>query len=230
MTEWAKYGLFELGIQRPFNVRAAVGMALALLGLFLGPTNAAFWGAAGPLVWFFVYRYALLEAGIADFNRAQIRTAHWMLTSYEPGKVLEPQGSNLRHYPAARDAVRRFQMAIQTQTNLVPRTERRRYNTAAAYEELGLLRRMMNQFPEAAEAFERALAIVDQLNNHDRVAVSRLRGLILFRLAELYHACGELEQARIPYMESLKIHQELGDQEMGNTIQQLLARSEMIST
>lgn len=127
-TEWAKYGILELEIQRPINSRAIFGLLLGSTTFVIGgimhrisgfnPMNyyAIALVTGVPFLWLLVYRYMLLPPGLFDFNRARIRTNYWMLSSYRPGKILEEQGSNLREFTFAERAIRMFRKAIEAQS------------------------------------------------------------------------------------------------------------------
>lgn len=129
VTEWAKYGILEVGVQRPINSRAVVGFLLGSTTIIISGVIHMISGfkpvvneyaialvIGVPIFWLLIYRYILLPPGLFDFNRARIRTNYWMLTSYRPGKILEEEGSNLRKSPLAKEAVQMFRKAIEAQS------------------------------------------------------------------------------------------------------------------
>lgn len=127
-TEWAKYGILEIGIQRPINSRAIAGVLLGSTTFVIGgimhrisgfnPVNkyAIALVIGSPIFWLLVYRYILIPPGLFDFNRARIRTNYWMLSSYRPGKILQEKGSNLREFTFAKGAIRMFRKVIEAQS------------------------------------------------------------------------------------------------------------------
>ncbi len=142
-TEWAKYGIMELGIQRPLNKKALAGLFIGVFSmLFAGIFHdhyginpyetpyrnyAAFLVVGVPVVWLLFLRYALSANGVFDFNKARIRTNYWALSNYRPGKKNdEKRAKSLREFGFAKDALRRFNRAIKLQErgDMVRRVER----------------------------------------------------------------------------------------------------------
>ena len=126
-TEWAKYGILEIGIQRPLNGKAIFGTFLGVCTVFTGGIisrvadfNPVNYYAIGfvigvPLLWVFIYRHLLLAPGLFDFNRAKIRTNYWRLTSLQNGEILSERGAELRSYFLAKNTIKIFQRAIEAQ-------------------------------------------------------------------------------------------------------------------
>lgn len=258
VTEVAKYGLLEIGIQRPINSRVILGLYIGTATFFIGgvmhkisgfnPENkyAIALVIGVPIFLLLVYRYTLLPPGLYDFNRARIRTNYWMLTSYRPGKILEEQGSNLKEFAWAKGAIRMFRKAIEAQskgnttrividdqevpwyeddgntTRIV--TDENRFNVAVAHAELALLYRMMNKFDEAEDALKAGMKITEELlrKEPEKFEYLYLQNQIFFRMAELNHVQGKLEQAKKGYEESLTITKKLGNVEGVQTIEELL--------
>jgi hypothetical protein len=86
-TEWAKYGLLELGIQRPMNPRAlgalflgmgamvSAGIAHQVSGFDPKPNELAITlGVGAPVLWIFIFRAVFLPPGLFAFNKARART------------------------------------------------------------------------------------------------------------------------------------------------------------
>ncbi|MDP2933256.1 MAG: tetratricopeptide repeat protein [bacterium] len=127
-TAWAKYGLLELGIQRPTTPLFACGMSLGMIAM--GGAVIAYFATGfnpkiglmsyivglGPILWVPIFRCLFMPPGLADYNRAIIRTRNWALTSYRPGQILEDPAKNLRDFPMAQSAVEMFRRAIAAQS------------------------------------------------------------------------------------------------------------------
>lgn len=132
-NEWAKYGLWQIGIQRPANTRAFgaafVGVITFLIsGLlqkygeveFSFAIKQNFWPVAMvflgvPFVWLIFFRHVIMPKGQFDYNKAIIRTTFWTLQNYRPGQLLKSEGELLRHFSLANRTLRLFQKAIRTQ-------------------------------------------------------------------------------------------------------------------
>ena len=132
-TEWAKYGLWQLGIQRPLNTRALgasfVGAITFLAsGLmekyqrvefgFIKEQNlwlaiVVFIGI--PFAWLYFVRFVMIPKGQYDYNRAIIRTTFWALQNYRPGKSLKSEAESLSNFPLAQRTLKLFQSAISAQ-------------------------------------------------------------------------------------------------------------------
>ncbi len=142
-TEWAKYGILEIGIQRPANKRAFLGLFFGISAMFfsiildkyyeINPYQSSykvyviFVVLGVPLVWLLFFRYVLIPKGLFDFNKARTRTVYWALSNYRPGvKNDEEKARNLREFGFAQDALRRFKKAIKLQGrgDLVHRVEK----------------------------------------------------------------------------------------------------------
>ncbi len=132
-TEWARYGLWEMGLQRPLNPRAVgasmVGMlTLLAAGLLqkqfhlefhylnnqhLWVTSAILFGP--PIVWMYFFRHVVLAAGLYDYNRAILRTTFWTARHYRPGVRMGSDAQVLENFPAAQQALRMFKRSIDAQ-------------------------------------------------------------------------------------------------------------------
>jgi len=131
-NEWAKYGLLQLGIQRPPNTKAwgsaLIGMATyigyALLQehteiefTFLTEYNlvqASLILLGPPFAWLLLKR-AILPAGLFAYNKAIIRTTYWAIQNYRPGKKMPEEAKSLRNFTKAQETIRLFQKAINQQ-------------------------------------------------------------------------------------------------------------------
>lgn len=126
-TEWAKYGIWEIGIQRPINNKVVTGMIVGVGTVFIGGAMSRFADfnpmnrlAVGlvigiPFLWIFIYRHVFLAPGLYDFNRAKIRTSYWKLMNLYHGKILEEQGLKLRNFSLAQNTVKMFKRSIAAQ-------------------------------------------------------------------------------------------------------------------
>jgi len=127
-TEFARYGILEIGIQRPINQGAFNGMVIGLITFTSGsvmhfitwfnPTmdwKAAFFVSGIPLLWIPFFRYCILKSGFADFNKAKIRTNYWMIDNYKHGEVLKKEGESFKDFYLAKSVVRMFKKAIKAQ-------------------------------------------------------------------------------------------------------------------
>ncbi|MFA5051799.1 MAG: tetratricopeptide repeat protein [Patescibacteria group bacterium] len=133
-TQWAKYGIMQVSIQRPLNTRALgagfVGMlTFTAAGLaqkyghveFAYLTEEHLWRTAGillapPFIWLMFFRYTLMPAGQYDYNQAIIRTTFWALQNYRPGVRLVDQGNTLKQFPIAQRTLQLFESAIAAQS------------------------------------------------------------------------------------------------------------------
>lgn len=317
-SEWARFGLWELGLQRPINARASGAGMVGMLALVIGGlaqkyghfefqllTEPNLWKVGAilygpPLAWLYIFRHLILPAGLYDHNRATMRTRFWTAKHYRPGRKLFSEGELLKSFPPARQALQLFKRAIEaqekgTRTSVQSRiidldeveesyrgtvstscpncgapvevpvqvpigdtgqcqlcgcmltvkrignniylncfgatrrtmTKRNRLNVAIAYDEMGLLYRMMNRFDEAQEVFQKSLALVNSLlegepTNREYLT---LQSLILFRQAEAFQAeGGHSQEARALYLQSLAIDKQLGLDEDRPLIEGLLAK------
>lgn len=85
-------------------------------------------------------------------------------------------------------------------------------NKAIAYQELGLLHRVVNEFKEAEGNYLESIAILDSVGgttSRNRSVLSAYRDT-LFRLGELCHVQNEYQKAREYYEKSLKLDEQLG--------------------
>jgi len=132
-TEWAKYGILEIGIQRPLNKRALkatfIGVTTFLIGGYLQKygylkiellKSPYLWQAAAiligvPFVWMYFFRHVILPKGLHDYNRAHIKTNYWTILHYRPGVILEEKAKLLREFPMAQKAVKLFYKSIKAQ-------------------------------------------------------------------------------------------------------------------
>lgn len=126
-TEWAKNGLWEIGIQRPINVRALIGLFVGtgtflIAGLanryyeFNPSATIGFYIPVVALLWMLFYRYVLMPAGQFNFNRARTRMNYWMVTgNYIPGQHLKDRADSLKEFGFAQNAVKLFKKAITAQ-------------------------------------------------------------------------------------------------------------------
>lgn len=125
--EWAKHGLWEIGIQRPVNGRVIAGTFIGACTLVIGGIANRFAGfdpvnyyAIGlvvgiPFLWIFIHRHAFLAPGLYDFNRAKTRTNYWRLTSLHQGRILAEEGEKLRNSSLVQGTVKMFERSITAQ-------------------------------------------------------------------------------------------------------------------
>lgn len=228
--EWAKYGFLEMGLQGPKNKKVLIGV---LIGLILSIISSEVYKRTGFIprlkfiiaidLWPFLFIPFIrknMPAGQFQFNKAKERIQYWTTINYMPGEVLE-NGNRLQDFPRATDTLSLLEQAISAQEDID--NQKSRLNTAIAYGEQGFLYRMMNLLEEAENALKNSMLILERLrredssNNEIKVAFS----LINFRLAEIYHVTGRLEEAEEGYKKSLSIDKEVGD-EKGEEITSLL--------
>ncbi|MFH1714320.1 MAG: tetratricopeptide repeat protein [Candidatus Nealsonbacteria bacterium] len=214
LTEWAKKGFWEVGLEGPRNKRAVTGWIIGVGTIVISgiayringfyPINK--WGiilvyAIPILIAFFVR--ATMPAGQRQFNVAKTRMNFWMSPKYyQPGRFL-PVGNDLQQFPRAQQTVRAFQTALvpyQKDTSL-----RGRLNLAIGYEELGMMYRLMNARKEAADSYWKSIAAFRHLTGDDPKSREVHTGLsmALFRKAELDHCLGNFAEAIRGYQESL---------------------------
>lgn len=132
-NQCAKYGFFEIGMQRPINTTAIGAFFISAITLlvsgllhknyglqfsFLSSDN--FWQLVIilfgiPLIWLFFIRYVVLPRGQFDYNRAKIRISYWRSLYYKPGKEFRKRGEKLRNFPMAINTLNFFQKAIASQ-------------------------------------------------------------------------------------------------------------------
>ena len=131
--QWAKYGFWETGIQRPLNVKAFgscfVGMTVLLIAGYIereGYVDFSLFKEANifkalllifgssSLV-FILGRYVILPKGLPEYNRARIRTTYWTNSYYRPGVKLET-AENLKDFSMAQTALAFFQKSIEAQS------------------------------------------------------------------------------------------------------------------
>jgi tetratricopeptide (TPR) repeat protein len=88
-------------------------------------------------------------------------------------------------------------------------------NLTVLYSELGFFYRLMGNYEEADKCLAQAIDLFTELLKENPPLPGDLKNqsLTLFRRAELNHAHGNWTQARKFYLQSLKIDQELGDQQ-----------------
>ncbi|MFH1575748.1 MAG: tetratricopeptide repeat protein [Candidatus Nealsonbacteria bacterium] len=226
-TEWAKYGIWEIGIQRPLNKRVIVSMIIGIGTFFIGsvmhkfanfnPTSRLAVGLVLgiPFCWIFIYRNLFLTAGFYDFNRAKIRTNYWRVMNFDHGKILTEIGEGLKDSFLAQNTVKMFKRSIAAQLDSSDKNRNYKENIGVAYAELAVLYRMMNLFEEAGQSLERGMEMVEELlekNSGDQNYLAE-KSMILFRRAELNHAQGNLKQAKQDYQASLVIDKKLNDEE-----------------
>jgi tetratricopeptide (TPR) repeat protein len=131
--QWARYGLWELGIARPLNAKPVIasfigmtsfiiaGLAQRKFGLkFSFLTEENIWQASLvflgiPLLWLFFVRYAIMPKGQFDYNRAIARTKFWSLSHFKPGEKLKENGELLKNFSMAIQALQFFKNAIKSQ-------------------------------------------------------------------------------------------------------------------
>lgn len=249
-TEWAKYGIWEIGIQRPLNKKIIAGLFIGVITMFIGglvkrfgefsPSNTVAMIITGAaILWMLFFRYVILPPGLNAFNKARIRTNFWMITgNYAPGENLAEKAELLREFWLAKSAVNMFKKAIKLQlkgsmvrtldslklVHMV--TAGNRYNAGVGYEELALLYRMMNMFDKARAELAKSMEITEQLLQKDpeNLQYLGLKSLVIFRLAEIDHVQGNIEEARTGYKESLAMDKKLKNREGIRTTEGLLEK------
>ncbi len=143
-NEWAKYGLLELGLQRPPNTRVmkavmAGALTLIIAGIAQKRSGIEFvylakdprWEPIAiligiPFAWIFLKGKFFLPPGIKDYNRAISRIKHWMTTYYDPGKLFEERGKELREFDMAQKTLDLFKRSIEGQKKGVAKTSIRK--------------------------------------------------------------------------------------------------------
>ncbi len=103
-------------------------------------------------------------------------------------------------------------------------SDRHRLNTAIAHEELGFLYRMMGLFNEAKIELKTSMKMVEELlqKNPTDENYLALKSLVIFRLAEIAHTQGNLQEAKIGYEKSLAMDKTSRNQEGIKTTTALL--------
>ena len=126
-TEWAKYGILEIGIQRPINSRAMAGVFVGVITIFISglahrfigfeiSQNIAIMITGAALLWIPFYRYLILPAGLNAFNKARTRTFFWSITgNFIPGEKLTEKAESLRGFGMAITAEKLFKHSIELQ-------------------------------------------------------------------------------------------------------------------
>jgi tetratricopeptide (TPR) repeat protein len=131
--------------------------------------------------------------------------------TYRDG-VIEPDNSKLRDDPTVIQAKYLIRQSIDfaRQTNVD--SVQALANAATAWQEFGLLHRVLNEFLEAEDAFRQSLRILDEVggcDSDDRSILVAYRETT-FRLGELYHVTSKSGEARKYYLCSLYADEKLG--------------------
>jgi tetratricopeptide (TPR) repeat protein len=132
-NQCARYGFFEIGLQRPINTTALGAFFISTITLLIGGllhknynlqfsflSSGNFWKLAMilfgiPLAWLLFIRCVILPRGQFNYNRAKIRISYWCSFYYKPGKELRKRGERLRNFPMAINTLSFFQKAIASQ-------------------------------------------------------------------------------------------------------------------
>lgn len=131
--------------------------------------------------------------------------------TYRDG-VVEPGNSEIRGDPT----VIRAKSLIRQSIELAPPSNvdsvRALANAAIAWQELGLLHRVLNEFQEAEEAFTRSFELLETKGGGDSGVRSILAAYrdICFRLGELSQVTSKSRDAREYYLRSLSADAKLG--------------------
>lgn len=126
-TEWAKYGIMEIGVQKPLNKNAFTGAFIGVMTIFIGGLAHRFYGfnisnlilgiiTGVAILWLLVFRYVLMPKGLFQFNKAKIRTNFWSITgNYIPGEILTERANSLKEFGLAKGAVKMFRQSVELQ-------------------------------------------------------------------------------------------------------------------
>ena len=242
VTQWAKYGMLELALQRPMNRRALTGVVIGMVAIFLGgiahkKTGFDPWNrySAAVVIGLTVLVYIIVKwrmpAGQFEFNKAATRIRFWALSNYTPGEAMAG-GDMLREFGPARKAVRLMRRAIELQEQSPDSSLQVRLNEVVGHEELGFLYRMMNMWDEAETEVRTSIRLLQTLGSWypGNREVLRTMSLAVFRLAEFNHARGRTEEAVEGYRASLEMDQSLGDRSGVEIAERLIRRIEQADT
>lgn len=217
--EIGRKGWVRLGLEGPGNRRVTFALMLFISMFVIGSVGHftfpfTHWKhAALVLAWLlsvlFVSRQ-LLPASQRLFDRARFlheSTVAQYSHHHErgPGASFE----DIRADSRLQEAERLYLRAMEIES----RRPRGELNVAVAHHQLGFLYRQLGKFEEARKRFEKSLQILRSLESlqPERSDIQGTISRTLFRLAEICHAHGELEQAKKMYEQSLDIDQRLGD-------------------
>ena len=158
--------------------------------------------------------------GKLDIGWANLEKGKRMWKSLQPGLIyhdgiVEKSASAFANHANILEAKRLINHAIDfaPQSNIEPL--RAIANKSIAWQELGLLHRVINEFEEAGAAYNNSIELLNKVggsNSSNKYILSAFRE-ITFRIGELNHARGDFVQAKEYYLASLGVDNKLGHDE-----------------
>lgn len=177
-----------------------------------------------PFNWLLVFIFPLILAylckGALDPGWTSLEQGKALWKSLYPDLtyrdgVVQASASQLARHPKIIEAKRLITAAIEFSPQSNIDRPSALANKAIAWQELGLLHRVVHEFEEAEKAFNTSLHLLDEvegLRSNNRSILSAYRDTA-FRIGELHQVRGNPTEARKWYQASLSIDDRLGHDE-----------------